>query len=82
MSALDTQVGGDHYKGMKIQPIQFIMANCLGFIEGNIIKYICRWKQKGGLQDLYKVRHYIDLLIEEMDTNEHRLRRAGNDWPH
>lgn len=57
------QIGGDHYK-KSIQPWDFIIANDLGFLEGNIIKYITRWKDKGGVEDLQKARHYIDKLIE------------------
>ena len=63
-SALEVQVGGDHYKKFAIQPIEFIHLNKIPFIEGNIIKYIARWRDKGGLADLEKVRHYVDLLIE------------------
>jgi hypothetical protein len=59
---LDNQVGGSHYKDMKIQPIEFIMANDLNFCQGNIIKYICRYKEKNGLEDLNKVIHYVELL--------------------
>jgi hypothetical protein len=62
-SALDVQVAGDHYK-TKIQPIQFIHANNLGFCEGNAIKYLCRHKKKNGIEDLKKAKHYIELLIE------------------
>jgi hypothetical protein len=62
--ALNVQVGGDHYKKMKIQPIEFIHANNLPFIEGNIVKYITRWREKNGLKDLEKVKHYVDLLID------------------
>jgi hypothetical protein len=62
--ATTTQVGGSHYLNMKIQPIEFIMANNLDFCVGNAIKYLCRYKQKNGEQDLMKARHYIDLLIE------------------
>lgn len=58
------QVGGEHYKSLPIQPVEFIHANRLPFIEGNCVKYLCRWREKGGLRDLEKVRHYIDLLIE------------------
>lgn len=61
---LDVQVGGDHYKKMKIQPIEFIHANNLGYCEANIVKYISRWKDKNGLADLEKVKHYVDLLIK------------------
>lgn len=63
----DEQVGGSHYKSMKIQPVEFILANDLGFCEGNVIKYICRYKQKGGVQDLKKVIHYAELLIKSVE---------------
>lgn len=62
--ALSEQVGGDHYKDMAIQPVEFITKNGIGFIEGSIIKYICRHKSKNGKQDLLKARHFIDLLIQ------------------
>lgn len=58
------QVGGDHYKGKTVQPWDFIAANGLGFFEGNVVKYVTRWKDKGGVQDLHKARHYLDKLIE------------------
>jgi hypothetical protein len=61
---LDVQVGGGHYKDLKIQPIEYIHANNLGYCEANVVKYISRWKSKGGLQDLEKVKHYVDLLIK------------------
>ena len=64
MSALNDQVGGDHYKKLKIQPIEYIHANGIGYMEGNVIKYISRWKDKNGIKDLEKAKHYIDLLIE------------------
>ena len=64
VSALSTQVGGAHYREMKIQPIEFIHANNIPFIEANVIKYVCRWRVKNGVADLEKARHYIDLLIE------------------
>jgi hypothetical protein len=57
------QVGGNHYDRMKIQPITFIVDNDIPFIEGNIIKYVCRWKDKGGIEDLKKAKHYLDILI-------------------
>ena len=66
-SAFDTQVGGSHYKQFAIQPTEFIYKNGLGFLEGNAIKYLTRWKIKGGLEDLKKARHYVDMLIE-MET--------------
>ena len=58
------QVGGSHYKDCAIQPIEFILKNGLGFCEGNVVKYVTRWRAKGGIADLEKARHYIDLLIE------------------
>lgn len=61
------QVGGGHYKTMTIQPVEFILANELGFCEGNIIKYTCRYKQKGGVQDLKKVIHYAEMLIADLE---------------
>lgn len=64
-SALDVQIGGDHYKSLKIQPIEYILANGLGFCEGNVVKYVTRWRDKGGIQDLEKIKHFIDILIEE-----------------
>ena len=63
-SALETQVGGNHYKDLKIQPIEFIHANNIPFCEANAIKYLCRWRNKNGRQDLEKAIHYINLLIE------------------
>ena len=62
--ALDRQIGGNHYKELKIQPIKYIVENELGWCEGNIVKYITRWKQKGGLSDIDKVIHYAQLLKE------------------
>jgi hypothetical protein len=64
MSALAEQVGGNHYKSKAIQPIEYIHANNLGFIEGSIVKYITRWRDKNGVEDLNKIKHYVDLLIE------------------
>lgn len=61
---LRVQISGNHYKDFKIQPIEFIHANKIPFEEGNIIKYICRWRNKGGVKDLEKVKHYCDLLIK------------------
>ena len=69
-SAFEGQVGGDHYRGMAIQPVEFIHRNGLGFCEGAAIKYLCRWRNKGWLDDLRKARHFIDLLIDmESETN-------------
>ena len=74
MSALETQVGGGHYKDMKIQPVEFIHANKIPFIEGNAITYICRHRLKGGAQDIRKAIHMLEQLIEleysDAPTNE------------
>jgi len=53
-----------HYD-MKITPVEFILANDIPFCEGNVIKYVCRWKNKNGLEDLLKARTYLDFLIED-----------------
>lgn len=63
MNALDVQVGGNHYKDLVIQPVEFIHANNIGFLEGCIIKRICRWRNKDGIKDLEKIKHEVDLLI-------------------
>lgn len=64
MSALDVQVGGDHYKKYKIQPMEYSMANGLDACQHTAIKYITRFRDKGGIADLEKAKHCIDLLIE------------------
>ena len=61
---LEVQIGGDHYKSMAIQPVEFIEKNNLTFLEGCIIKRICRHRHKGLIRDLEKAKHEIDLLIE------------------
>ena len=58
------QIGGSHYKKMKIQPSEFVVANELLFPEGNVIKYICRHRYKGGKEDLEKAIHFIEMIIE------------------
>lgn len=62
--ALARQVAGDHYRTMAIQPVEYIHANGIPFIEGCIIKYASRWRDKGGIKDLEKIKHFVDLLIE------------------
>jgi hypothetical protein len=69
MSAKDYQVQGDHYANKAIQPIEYIMSNNLGFCEGNVVKYVSRWRDKGGLSDLLKAKHYIEFLIEEWERD-------------
>jgi hypothetical protein len=63
-TALQKQVGGSHYAEMAIQPIEFITANNLSFLEGNIIKYVCRHKNKNGADDIKKAIHYCELLLQ------------------
>jgi len=62
--SLNTQIDGNHYKGMKIQPAHFINENHLEFAEGNAIKYICRHKKKGKEKDIQKAIHYLEMIIE------------------
>ena len=63
-SALNKQIDGGHYKDLKIQPIEYIHANNIPFAEGCAIKYLTRWRSKGGIPDLEKAKHFIELLIE------------------
>ena len=67
-SALNKQVGGSHYRDKGIQPIIYIHANDLGFCEGNVVKYVTRWREKNGIADLRKAIHYLELLIELNET--------------
>jgi len=68
MNELKKQVAGDHYVKLAIQPVQYITENNLTYLQGNVIKYITRFKSKGTpLQDLQKAKHYIDMLIELED---------------
>lgn len=60
----DKQIGGAHYKHMKIQPTEFISLNEIPFIEGNVIKYVCRHAHKNGKEDVLKAIHYLKLLLE------------------
>lgn len=65
------QVGGNHWLKNPIQCWDYIQANGIGFFEGNVIKYVTRWKDKGGVEDLKKARHYLDKLIESQDLSPH-----------
>ena len=68
----DKQIGGSHYKNMVIQPYEFISKNELTFFQGNVIKYVCRYKQKNGIQDLEKVIHYCQLEILKLKDAKKR----------
>ena len=70
MSALDKQIAGSHYKNYAIQPVEFITKNGIPFLEGCIIKRVCRWRDKDGVQDLQKAIHELELLIEMQATEE------------
>lgn len=79
--SMGKQEGGTHYKDYIIQPIEFIYANNIPFIEGNVIKYVMRHRYKNGLQDLLKAKHYIDLLIDfeynqTLENENQRLTQA------
>jgi hypothetical protein len=70
MSALNKQEGGSHYKDMAIQPVEFITKNNISFLEGNVIKYVCRHASKNGKQDIEKAIHYLELIKELHYGNE------------
>jgi hypothetical protein len=67
--SLKKQVGGDHYRKLKIQPIEYALANNLGICEHAVVKYVSRWKDKNGVEDLRKAIHYIEMLIQR-EINE------------
>ena len=82
MSAYDKQIGGSHYRSLKIQPSKFVIENELLFPEGNVIKYICRHRFKNGKEDLEKAVHFIEMIIERdyptiPMTEEEEYRNAG-----
>lgn len=75
--ALDRQVGGKHYRDMAIQPAEYIMRNGIRFAEGCVIKYVSRWRDKGGVEDLRKAIHFLEMLVEyEIEPVETRPRSA------
>lgn len=75
----DKQIGGSHYKDFHIQPYEFISKNDLSFFQGNVIKYVCRYLNKNGIQDLEKIIHYCELEIKKMkDTNGNKKKTNNN----
>lgn len=66
-SANERQVGGNHYAG-KMQHWDYVVSNSLGYFEGQITKYVTRWRKKNGLEDLHKAKHFLDKLIEEVEA--------------
>ena len=75
-SSLTKQVAGTHYKDLPIQPVEYIYANAIGYFEGNVIKYVSRWRNKNGIADLEKAKHYIELLIELENKNARETDRS------
>lgn len=74
INALDKQVGGSHYKKLTMQPIDFIVKAKLSFIQGNIVKYISRYMDKNGIEDVEKCIHYSELAISLNDSGpEHKM---------
>ena len=73
MGANEEQVGGRHYIEKSIQPWDYIIANKMGYLEGNIIKYVSRYKEKNGVEDLIKAAHYLDKLIEVTRNESKRI---------
>lgn len=61
---LDVQVGGGHYKSFKIQPVEYIDANGLDYLQGNVVKYVSRHKSKNGAEDVRKAIHYLELILQ------------------
>jgi hypothetical protein len=70
MSANEIQVAGTHYKSQAIQPWDYIISNEIPYMEGNVIKYVSRWRDKGGLDDLRKAQHYLQKLIEVEEARQ------------
>lgn len=64
LGPLNNQVGGNHYKQYKIQPVEYAMANNLNYCQANAVKYVTRYKDKGGIEDLKKAIHNLEILIE------------------
>lgn len=70
VNPLQHQEGGDHYKKQAVEPVEYIYLNGIPYIEGNVIKYVTRWRDKGGIADLKKARHYLDILIQFEEERE------------
>jgi hypothetical protein len=76
MTANDEQIGGRHYIEKAIQPWDFIVQNNMGYLEGCIVKYVSRYKEKGGVEDLIKAAHYLEKLIEVNTNDTKRISEA------
>ena len=66
----EKQVGGNHYKYFRFQPYEFISKNNLSFFQGNVVKYVCRYKDKNGIEDLEKIIHYCELEILKLKDDK------------
>lgn len=80
MSANETQVGGSHYKKQKIQHWDYVLANNIPYMEAQIIKYVSRHRDKNGVQDLEKAKHFLEKLIEVEKGKVSYQSSAA--WPH
>lgn len=76
-TAKDIQIGGDHYK-TPIQAVEYIHANNISYIEGCVIKYVTRWRKKGGIQDIDKAIHYLELLKQLEQEKRKEVNNANN----
>ena len=74
----DKQIGGNHYKEFHIQPYEFISKNNLSFFQGNVIKYVCRYLNKAGIQDLDKIIHYCELEKKKMKDMDGKYNKKRN----
>ena len=77
----DRQIGGSHYKKFRIQPYEFISKNDLSFFQGNVIKYVCRYLNKNGIEDLDKIIHYCELeklKMKDVNDKHHKKRHNGS----
>ena len=67
---LTAQVAGDHYVNLAIQPVEYIIANDLNYLQGSVIKYVTRYQNKNGVEDLEKAKHFIDMMIQEEEKKK------------
>lgn len=73
MRAGKDAISPNHYSRFIIQPIEFILKNSLSYCQGNVIKYVCRYNHKNGIEDLEKARRYIDYMIEDLKNSHNNL---------
>lgn len=80
LSARDRQVGGDHYAKLAIQPMRYSMENGLNALQHTIIKYVTRYKDKGGIEDLHKAAHSVELLIQHELDEARKRDQQQEEW--